>query len=101
MRFLNLKTMDATAVEGGRQAIEAVKKGDYAVAFIEIKMPDIDGLETLIELKKVAPKVKYVMMTGDYSDLRVRLAEKEGAVVCMKKPFDIGELSQVIAEFIR
>jgi DNA-binding NtrC family response regulator len=99
-RFLALKGMDVAAVETGEKAIEAVKNEDYGIAFIEVRMPGMDGLETLIEIKKIKPGIKYVMMTGDYTDLRIKLAQKEGAVICMKKPFDIAELSEVIAEFI-
>jgi DNA-binding NtrC family response regulator len=99
-RFLELKGIAVTAAETGEQAIEAAKNEDYGMAFIEIRMPGIDGLETLIELKKIKPGIKYVMMTGDYTDLRIRSAQKEGAVICMKKPFDIAELSAVIAEFV-
>ncbi|MFA5156093.1 MAG: response regulator [Candidatus Omnitrophota bacterium] len=100
VRFLELKGMAAVAVATGQEAIEEIKKKAYSIVLIEVKMPGMDGLETLIELKKVNTGVKYVMMTGDYTDLRIKSAEREGALICMKKPFDIAELSQVIAEFI-
>ena len=70
-RFLELKGMVATAVETGKEAIAAVQNEDYGIAFIEVRMPLMDGLETLIKLKKIKPGIKYMMMTGDYTDLRI------------------------------
>lgn len=99
-RFFNLKGLGADVVESGADAIEALKKINYQIVFIEIKMPVMDGLETLIELKKIKPDIRYIMMTGDYTDARIEGARAAGAEICMKKPFDLAELSGVIAEFI-
>jgi CheY-like chemotaxis protein len=100
VKFLNLKGMQAVSVASGAEALQEIKQRHYTVIFIEIKMPGMDGLETLAALKKAENKSKYIMMTGDYTDLRIKFIEKEGALICMKKPFDIAELSQVIAEFL-
>jgi CheY-like chemotaxis protein len=69
------------------------------VVVTDLFMPDKDGIETIIELKKLYPTVKIVAMSGwtstqgsDY----LQVAREIGAAVTLQKPFDPLELSRVV-----
>lgn len=96
IRLLGLKGIKTKAVENGLQAIEAVKQEKFDLAFMDVRMPNMDGLETFRELKKLAPDLRCVMMTGYAVDDVLKEAEKEGAITSLKKPFDISQIITLI-----
>ena len=81
-------------VEDGYKAIEKVKEISFAITFLDVRMPGIDGVQTLKEIKKISPDMRVVMMTG-YPDKNLeKEAIKQGAYTVIYKPFD---MKQVIA----
>lgn len=89
---------DTDVAENGFMAIEKSKKRTYDMALIDIRMPGIDGVATLKELKKINPPMVIVMMTA-YSLEGVRKkALKEGATDILQKPFGIDKLVRLIEE---
>ena len=92
IRFLNFQGIEAKDAESGYKAIEMMRQEEFSVVFVEVRMPEIDGLQTFRELKKINPNTRYIMMSGNYVDGRLDEAKKEGADSCFKKPFDMEEL---------
>jgi DNA-binding response OmpR family regulator len=90
------------AVAGNGEAALALHRSSPAdVVITDLFMPDKDGIETILELKKLSPKVKIVAMSGwtstqgsDY----LRVAREIGAAVTLQKPFDPQELSRVVRQ---
>ncbi len=68
------------------------------MAFIDIKLPNIDGLETLLRLKEVNPELLTVMMTGFRNEVKDALdkAQAASAVTCLYKPFDPAEAADLV-----
>jgi DNA-binding response OmpR family regulator len=67
----------------------------------DLFMPDKDGIETIVELRKLSPTVKIVAMSGwtsaqgsDY----LRVAREIGATATLQKPFDPRELTRVVRQ---
>jgi two-component system response regulator HydG len=88
------------AVEGGREAIEAVRTGSYAAVLLDIRMPGIDGLETLRELRRLIPSLPVVMMTA-YAEVSTAVAAmKAGAEDYVTKPFDPDEISAIVRQIV-
>ena len=82
--------------EDGYQAIEGAKNGSFDLAFIDIEMPGINGIQTLRELLKLCPEMVAAMVTG-YGEARlVKEALDEGAVAVLLKPFDATEVSHLV-----
>ena len=79
---------NVTGVGSGHQAIQAVRETDFNVAFMDIRMPGLSGLETLKEIRKSSPETAVVMMTGYAADAEVMEALNEGAFSVIYKPFD-------------
>ena len=87
-----------TVVEDGYQAIEAVKKTHFDVAFMDIKMPGINGVEAFNEFKKIDPGTVVIMMTAYSVDELVKKAVDEGAYTCIYKPFDVEGVIELVGK---
>ena len=61
--LLESKGYDVTSVTNGSDAVEKMKEGRFEVVFLDEQMPGMGGLETLAEIKRVAPEVPVVMVT--------------------------------------
>ena len=87
---------DVVTAETGEEAVEYFKKRDFDVAFIDIRLPGMNGLETYKSLLKINPKTKAIMMTAYATDEIAEEAVKLGVACCLMKPFGIDE---VLKEF--
>jgi CheY-like chemotaxis protein len=84
------------AADGG-EAVEIVKQGQIDMAILDIKMPVLDGLESLRRIKKIDENLPVLMITGDGDGGEVRRTLVEyGAFGCITKPFRILEVMKAI-----
>lgn len=79
-------------VGDGPQAIAAVRENPIDVAVVDVKMPGMDGLEILRQIKKINPTVEVIMLTGHASVESGIEGMKAGAFDYLMKPCDINEL---------
>ncbi len=80
------------AVGGGRAGIDRVKQGGVDLVISDVKMPDLDGLDMLREIKAVTPSPHVITITAFGSiDTAIR-AVKLGAFDYITKPFDVDQL---------
>jgi CheY-like chemotaxis protein len=86
-----------SAVGGGTAAISVVESGGVDVGLIDVKMPDINGIEVLKRAKEIDPQIEVVMITG-YSDSDVdRESLVRHAYAFMRKPFpDIQQIPATV-----
>lgn len=89
---LGLRKIDVTDVASGNEAIDLVRQKSFDVAVIDVKMPGIDGIETLKQIKQLQPAIEIVMLTGHASIESGMEAMKLGAYDYVMKPCDIDEL---------
>ena len=83
---------------GGRAGIERVKQGGVDLVISDVKMPDLDGLDMLREIKAVTPSPHVITITAFGSiDTAIR-AVKLGAFDYITKPFDVDQLILSVAE---
>src|SRR5262245_60314498 len=66
-------------VPDGRQALESCRRLDPDVAVLDIRMPELDGFETLRELRRTGSRAKILLLTLHQSDLYVGAAIRGGA----------------------
>lgn len=91
---------DITVVEDGNRAIELVKKEKFDIAFVDIVMPEPDGVAVLEQMKKYAPELPVVMMSGYSVDEKKERAQELGAVTTLKKPFEMDDVRRIVKEAI-
>jgi len=75
--------------ENGQKAVTEMLNQKYDIAFIDICMPVMDGIETLIELKKINPDLNTIMISGYSSEDVLEKSIKLGANFYLYKPLDI------------
>lgn len=87
----------ATAVDNGLEGLKAIETSDYDVAFVDIRMPGIDGIEFLQRLKKIntAKQIPVFIMTGHGDDATRDEAMAAGASGFLCKPFGITEIQSI------
>lgn len=84
------------AVEDGQQAVEQVRRFNFDMAIVDIRIPHIGGLEVLHYIKKSEPATMTIMMTG-YASLETAVeALREGAYDYLIKPFNMEKLFSVL-----
>ena len=89
-----------TVVNSAAEALEAIKVQEFDIAFVDIVMPGKDGVQLLEEVRKIASKLPVVMMSGYSVDDKKNKAKELGAVICLKKPFEIDDVKKVIKTMI-
>ncbi len=82
--------------EDGYHGVNAARKLNFSVAFIDVRMPGMDGCTTYKEVKKINPNTHVIMMTGLDSDQCLDRVVSQGAFACISKPFDGAELLQLV-----
>ena len=87
--------------ENGYQAIEAAKQIPFNLIFMDIKMPEINGVQTFCEVKKFNPQATVIMMTSYSVEDLVRKAISQGAYTCIYKPFNVEEILTLVGEISR
>ena len=85
---------EALTAESGIQALEMLEKNLVHVVILDVKMPKMDGIETLREVKKQYPLVEVIMLTGHASVEDAVDGLKSGATDYLMKPTDVEELIQ-------
>jgi DNA-binding NtrC family response regulator len=76
----------------GDTALEMIAKKSYDVVLLDVKMPGRDGIETLREIKKIAPMTEVVMLTGHASVESGINGIKYGAFDYLMKPMELDPL---------
>ena len=94
--ILKANNYKAESCYGGAQAVELTKGNTYDIMFLDIRMPDMDGIQTLREIKKLRPKTTVIMMTGYSVDEMVHQALEEKASDIIYKPFEIEKVLSLI-----
>ncbi len=67
-----------TTASNGYQAIELMKSGSFDAVVMDVRMPGIDGIETLKRIKGTRPDARVILMTAYASEDTVLVARKEG-----------------------
>ncbi|HSL61393.1 MAG TPA: response regulator, partial [Desulfotignum sp.] len=96
-KILEKKGFDVILAEDGEKALEKIEQAPDVV-ILDIKMPGMDGHETLGRIKKIKPDLPVIMLTGHGARPSAREALVEGAFDYLSKPCDIGLLSAKIKE---
>jgi two-component system response regulator PhoP len=76
----------------GNEAIDILNKNDIDIAIMDIKMPRMDGIETMRKLKEINPGLRILVTSGYKSVETAKEAVAAGASDYMVKPFDMREL---------
>lgn len=95
---LRKRDMVVTPAYTGTEAIQLIRKQDFDVAVLDLKMEDMDGIEVLKIFKKAYPEMAVIMLTGHGSEQAAREGLEYGAFDYLTKPCELEDLVKKIRE---
>lgn len=87
-----------TSTNTGKEGLAAIRQGAYDVVLLDMKLPDMDGMEILRAVQKEKSGVCIIVMTGYSSISNAVQAVKKGASEYLAKPFTDDELIEKISQ---
>jgi DNA-binding response OmpR family regulator len=90
------RNMEVMTALSGSEGIQRLRKQDFDVAILDLKMEDMDGIEVLKVFKKMVPDMPVIMLTGHGTEKAAREGLDMGAFDYLMKPCDLEELVEKI-----
>lgn len=97
-KLLIKKGYETLTATSGAEALETLKQKNIHVVILDVKMPGMDGIETLKEIKRQFPLVEVIMLTGHATVESAIDGLKSGATDYLMKPTGIEELLEKAEE---
>lgn len=98
---LGKRGMEVATANSGTLAIQTLRKQEFDVAVLDLKMEDMDGIEVLKVFKKMDPDLMVVMLTGHGSEKAAKEGIDFGAYDYLTKPCEIQDLVKKIQDAYR
>ena len=96
--ILRLSGWEAEGANSGEEAVEAVRKRDYSVVLMDIRMAGITGVEALRAMKAIRSGIRVILMTAYTATDLLAEAEREGALRILSKPVALTGLLEVLEQ---
>lgn len=91
-KLLRVHGLDVTHVGRAREALDQLQEQEFDVILLDVKMPEMNGIEALAEIKKLKPDIEVIMLTGHASvDVAVEIM-RLGGYEYLLKPCPMEEL---------
>jgi YesN/AraC family two-component response regulator len=87
----------------GAVALPQYRSNPPDLIITDLLMPDKDGLETIMDIKKLNPKARIIAMSGgghEHAEIYLRAARSFGALEILSKPFELDLLRKTIAKVL-
>lgn len=94
--YLKKKGFTVTTAASGTEAIEKNRTEGFDLAILDLKMPEIDGIETMAKMKEIDPQTFFLILTGYGTVESAVHAMKLGAYDYLSKPVNLDELELLI-----
>ena len=91
-RSLELRDFNVTTVNRGEKALDVARKQPIDIALVDLKMPGMDGQETLEALKKEHKWMEIVILTGHGTIDSAASCSRSGAYSYLQKPYELDQL---------
>jgi two-component system response regulator HydG len=99
--ILEERGYSVVTVSTGAEALARVREKRFDIIFLDVRLPDIDGVELFEQVKAVDPEAAVIMMTGYSEEELVQKAISQGVYTCIYKPFDINGILTLVGELSR
>lgn len=101
--FFRKRKVEVTIASSGEEAIELLEKQKPHLILLDIKMPGIDGFETLKRIREKDKNIKVVMVTGrkPEDEFAFQRCQQLGALDYIHKPLELDELERVVMEILK
>jgi len=96
--ILELKNFTVSTAHDGHQALKMAEQKYFDLVLMDVKMPVMNGVETLKKMKAIFPDIAVIMITAYSVDDLIRESLREGAFGVLSKPLDFEKLFKLIEE---
>jgi len=93
---LLLRDMGSAVAYDGESALEMLREDEPDVMILDLKMPGIDGMEVLRQVKASQPEIEVIILTGHGNESDREICMQLGAFAYLQKPVDIDILSETM-----
>ena len=98
---LELRDFEISKAFSGQAALQVLEENkNIEVVILDVKMPGMDGIETLAEIKRKNPLVEVMMLSGHADVASAIEGMKQGAFDYLMKPVDIDQITTKVAEAV-
>jgi len=94
-KYLSNGNIEITTASTGADAIKEISAYPYDLCFVDIFLPDIDGIDVMKKIKGASPQTKVVIMTAHDVDGDMKREIKDNAFHFIGKPFDISQIKTI------
>jgi signal transduction histidine kinase len=101
IRFALKDQFKCLSTDSARQGLEVLTSNPVDAVILDIRMPEMDGMEALKRIKEMGIKAQVILLTGHASLDTARTAIRHGAFDYLVKPFDTTNLRKVVSEAVR
>jgi DNA-binding response OmpR family regulator len=91
-KLLTRRGFDVSTASDGAQGMRAVLRGGIEIVILDVKMPGLDGIETLREIKRIQPDLEVIILTGHLLKSTEQEGLKLGAFAYLTKPCTVADL---------
>jgi two-component system NtrC family response regulator len=96
--LLEMKKYKISTAEDGQKALEKVRNNFYNLVLLDIKLPDMEGTDLLLEFRQLNPKMKTIIVTGYSTRENAINSLNLGADGYLEKPVTPGKLLEIVAD---
>jgi CheY-like chemotaxis protein len=89
---------DICVAATGSAALARIQAARFDLAFVDIHLPDANGLDLLLQIRDLSPATKIVVLSSDATPFNRECAFARGAWQFIEKPFDLAEIAQVLGD---
>ncbi|MEW5721886.1 MAG: response regulator [Thermodesulfobacteriota bacterium] len=97
LRILTRAGYEVDTVVDGEEALRLVSRRRFDLVLVDIKMPGLDGLQVMEEIKRISPETIVGVITGHGTAQTAAEARRVGSRFFLTKPFTPGELRETVA----
>lgn len=95
-RTLGRRGMQVMTAENGREALALIASNTFDVALLDVRMPGMDGIDLLEQIRRIAPEIRVLLLTGHPTLNQAIKGVRAGAYDFLLKPQDIDTLAHKI-----
>jgi DNA-binding NtrC family response regulator len=98
--MIDLLGFTPRAVSSGVAALQQLKANPFDLVLLDMRMPDLNGLDTFKAIRQFDSSVPVVLTSGFGIDKSVQEALSMGALLCLEKPFTVARAMKTIREIV-
>ncbi len=88
--------VEIKSIDNGKEAAFEVSSNFYDVCFLDVHLPDANGVDIMKKIKEVSPRTEIIIMTADELDAECRKTVEEMAYQFISKPFDFYQVKFIL-----